>query len=169
MPPFLQSTLGVTRLRCVFIIKMKNLHTHYDNLKVARNAPPEVIRAAYKTLCRKFHPDHHADNPAMTKTFQLISVAYSVLSDPALRRQHDVWIAKTEARLPDEITQHHGEEKQQRVYQVRRSGDRRKSQPDFFLKKISLEFNRLWQSSHEVEFWIGLILITGLLLAFFLR
>ena len=26
---------------------MKRLHTHYDNLKVARNAPPEVIRAVF--------------------------------------------------------------------------------------------------------------------------
>jgi hypothetical protein len=33
---------------------MKRLHTHYDNLKVAQNAPPEVIRAAYKTLSQNF-------------------------------------------------------------------------------------------------------------------
>ncbi len=41
------------------MINMGKLHTHYDNLKVARDAPPEVIRAAYKTLCHKFHPDRH--------------------------------------------------------------------------------------------------------------
>ena len=77
---------------------MKGLHTHYDNLKVARNAPPEVIRAAYKTLCQQFHPDRHAGHPRATQTFQLINAAYEVLSDPARRRQHDEWIAKTEAR-----------------------------------------------------------------------
>ncbi|MCS6804710.1 MAG: DnaJ domain-containing protein, partial [Blastocatellia bacterium] len=38
---------------------MPKLHTHYDNLKVARNAPPEVIRAAYKTLSQRFHPDRN--------------------------------------------------------------------------------------------------------------
>ena len=77
---------------------MKGLHTHYDNLKVARNAPPEVIRAAYKTLCQQFHPDRHAGHPRATQTFQLINAAYDVLSDPDRRRRHDEWIAKTEAR-----------------------------------------------------------------------
>jgi curved DNA-binding protein CbpA len=77
---------------------MKSPHTHYDNLKVARNAPPEVIRAAYKTLCQQFHPDRHGGHPKATQTFQLINAAYEVLSDPGKRRQHDEWIAKAEAR-----------------------------------------------------------------------
>ncbi len=77
---------------------MNSPHTHYDNLKVARNAPPEVIRAAYKILCQQFHPDRHGGHPKATQTFQLITAAYEVLSDPGKRRQHDEWIAKAEAR-----------------------------------------------------------------------
>ena len=61
---------------------MSKLHTHYDNLKVARDAPPEVIRAAYKTLCNKFHPDRNAGSEKSTHTFQLINTAYEVLSNP---------------------------------------------------------------------------------------
>jgi curved DNA-binding protein CbpA len=76
---------------------MAKIHTHYDNLKVARNAPPEVIRAAYKTLSQRFHPDRNADNEAATRIFQIISTAYEVLSDPAKRKEHDEWIAKVEA------------------------------------------------------------------------
>ncbi len=75
---------------------MSKLHTHYDNLKVARDAPPEVIRAAYKTLCHKFHPDRHPGSDTATHTFQLINAAYEVLSDPARRVHHDAWIAKQE-------------------------------------------------------------------------
>jgi DnaJ-class molecular chaperone len=75
---------------------MSKLHTHYDNLKVARDAPPEVIRAAYKTLCHKFHPDRHSGGDTATHTFQLINAAYEVLSDPARRIHHDAWIAKQE-------------------------------------------------------------------------
>ena len=75
---------------------MSKLHTHYDNLKVARDAPPEVIRAAYKTLCNKFHPDRHAGSERATHTFQLINAAYAVLSNPASRLHHDRWIAKQE-------------------------------------------------------------------------
>ena len=76
---------------------MPRIHTHYDNLKVTRNAPPEVIRAAYKTLCQKFHPDRNPDNESAKRTFLLIRTAYETLSDPEKRRLHDAWIASVEA------------------------------------------------------------------------
>jgi curved DNA-binding protein CbpA len=79
---------------------MSKIHTHYDNLKVARDAPPEVIRAAYKTLCHKFHPDRHRGSVKATQTFQLINAAYEVLSDPVRRHQHDAWIARAEVSRP---------------------------------------------------------------------
>ncbi len=77
---------------------MDKLHTHYDNLKVARDAPPEVIRAAYRSLCHTFHPDRHGGSAKATQTFQLINSAYDVVSDPARRQQHDEWIAREEAQ-----------------------------------------------------------------------
>ena len=77
---------------------MSRIHTHYDNLKVARNAPPEVIRAAYKTLSQKFHPDRNPDKPNATRNFQLINQAYEVLSNSTRRRAHDDWIAAEEAK-----------------------------------------------------------------------
>lgn len=77
---------------------MADLHTHYDNLKVARNAPPEVIRAAYKTLSQKFHPDRNLGDSSATRTFQIINSAYAVLSDPVKRREHDKWIAMAEGK-----------------------------------------------------------------------
>jgi curved DNA-binding protein CbpA len=79
---------------------MARIHTHYDNLKVARDAPPEVIRAAYKTLSQKHHPDRNGNSAQAIRVIQLINAAYEVLSDPVKRREHDEWIARTEA-LPD--------------------------------------------------------------------
>lgn len=76
---------------------MAQLHTHYDNLKVARNAPPEVIRAAYKTLSQKYHPDRNPGSPEAIRVIQIINSAYEVLSDPIKRQEHDEWIARTEA------------------------------------------------------------------------
>jgi curved DNA-binding protein CbpA len=84
---------------------MPRVHTHYDNLKVARNAPPEVIRAAYRTLSKKYHPDHNPDNKEAIRIIQLINAAYEVLSDPARREDHDRWIARMEA---DETMRHNG-------------------------------------------------------------
>lgn len=77
---------------------MPRVHTHYDNLKVARNAPPEVIRAAYKTLSQKYHPDRHNNSPDAIRVIQLINSAYAILSDPEKRREHDEWIARAEAK-----------------------------------------------------------------------
>lgn len=76
---------------------MARIHTHYDNLKVARNAPPEVIRAAYKTLSQKYHPDRNPDSPNAIRIIQMINLAYEVLSDPAKRQEHDEWISRSEA------------------------------------------------------------------------
>ncbi len=81
---------------------MTQIHTHYSNLKVARNAPPEVIRAAYKTLSQKFHPDRHPGNADAERVMVLINTSYAVLSDPVKRKEHDLWIARQEKAIaPD--------------------------------------------------------------------
>ena len=79
---------------------MPKVRTHYDNLKVARDAPPEVIRAAYKSLSQKYHPDRNPGDPKASRTMTIINAAYRVLSDPDLRRKHDEWIRKVEAETP---------------------------------------------------------------------
>lgn len=72
------------------------IRTHYDNLKIARNAPEEVIRAAYRTLSQKYHPDLNQSNLEAAKIMRIINAAYEVLSDPEKRRAHDKWIAQQE-------------------------------------------------------------------------
>lgn len=73
------------------------IHTHYDNLKVARNAPAEVIRAAYKTLSQKYHPDRNQNNPDANRIIAVINASYEVLSDRKKRQEHDLWIDQQEA------------------------------------------------------------------------
>ena len=79
---------------------MPKVRTHYDNLKVARDAPPEVIRAAYKSLSQKYHPDRNSGDPNASRTMAIINAAYRVLSDPDLRKRHDEWIRNIEAEAP---------------------------------------------------------------------
>jgi len=86
---------------------MARIHTHYDNLKVARNAPPEVIRAAYKSLSQKYHPDRNPDSTEAIRIIQIINSAYEVLSDPIKRREHDDWIARAEASIPEAMQSSH--------------------------------------------------------------
>ena len=75
---------------------MFTVRTHYDNLKVSRDAPIEVIRAAYKSLCLKYHPDLNGGNENNSRIMAIINASYEVLADPENRRQHDRWICAIE-------------------------------------------------------------------------
>lgn len=79
---------------------MPTFHSHYDNLKVARDATPEQIRTAYRQLTRQHHPDRNPDNADAQRVMSVINVAYDVLSDPVRRLEHDRWIAQLEAASP---------------------------------------------------------------------
>lgn len=77
---------------------MASQHTHYDNLKVARNAPPEVIRAAYKSLAQKYHPDKHHDPIESERIIKIINAAYEVLMNPEARAKYDIELGREEAK-----------------------------------------------------------------------
>jgi hypothetical protein len=72
------------------------IHTHYDNLKVSRTAPLEVIEAAYKSLVQKYHPDLNQGDVEATRIMKIINEAYDVLSDPVKKAEHDLWIKRNE-------------------------------------------------------------------------
>jgi hypothetical protein len=75
---------------------MAKIHTHYDNLKVSRMAPQEVIRAAYKALSQKYHPDKNPGDEKAARIMAILNSAYETLSDPQRRKEHDEWIASEE-------------------------------------------------------------------------
>jgi hypothetical protein len=75
---------------------MAKIHTHYDNLKVARMAPPEVIRGAYKALSQKYHPDKNPGDDKAARIMAIVNTAYGILADPQRRKEHDEWIAAEE-------------------------------------------------------------------------
>ena len=41
---------------------MPKVHSHYENLKVARDASIDDIRGAYRALTRRHHPDRNPHN-----------------------------------------------------------------------------------------------------------
>lgn len=61
----------------------------YQLLGVARDATPEAIRAAYRKLARRHHPDVNPGKPASEERFKAISAAHALLSDPARRARFD--------------------------------------------------------------------------------
>ncbi|HEX5785250.1 MAG TPA: J domain-containing protein [Burkholderiaceae bacterium] len=70
---------------------------HYETLEVSPKASPEVIRAAFKSLMQRHHPDRHpGDEAAALKAAQVAS-AYEVLSDPAKRADYDAKLRRQQA------------------------------------------------------------------------
>jgi len=73
---------------------------HYERLKVSQDAPPEVIRAAYRALAAKLHPDRQQQggtetgpDDVMHSQMAALNQAYEVLIDPKLRVAYDATLA----------------------------------------------------------------------------
>jgi molecular chaperone DnaJ len=60
---------------------------YYDTLGVSRDASDADIKAAYRKLALRFHPDRNPDDPVAEERFKELATAYAVLSDPD-RRSH---------------------------------------------------------------------------------
>jgi len=78
------------------------MKTHYDILGIPEDADPEVIKAAYKQLARKLHPDQN-HTPTAEADFKQLQKSYSVISDPRSRREYnaELALAKGEDEAPD--------------------------------------------------------------------
>lgn len=63
--------------------------SHYDVLEVSHGASPEVLRAAYKSLIQRYHPDRNPGDAAAAERSALVVKAYQVLSDPVARSVYD--------------------------------------------------------------------------------
>jgi len=62
---------------------------YYELLGVGKGATTDEIRAAYRKLALKYHPDRNPDDKEAEKKFKEISEAYDVLSDDQKRKLYD--------------------------------------------------------------------------------
>lgn len=62
---------------------------YYAILGVPRTASEKEVKAAYRRLARKYHPDVNKGQAQAEAKFKEVGEAYEVLSDPQKRRQYD--------------------------------------------------------------------------------
>lgn len=67
---------------------MASLKNYYHILGIPNNASPQQVKAAYRTLARKYRPDINTD-PNTHDIFVQINEAYEILSDPRKRADYD--------------------------------------------------------------------------------
>jgi len=72
--------------------------SYYLILGVSRTEGPRGIRAAYRDLAKRLHPDVAGEQA--TRAFQEVTEAYEVLSDPQQRREYNDKLARDVEAVP---------------------------------------------------------------------
>jgi curved DNA-binding protein len=85
---------------------------YYKILGIDKSATEKDIKAAYRKLARKFHPDLNPNDAEANKKFQQINEANEVLSDPEKRKKYDKYGENWQ----------HGEEHEQYARQQQQRG-----------------------------------------------
>lgn len=67
---------------------MPDKKDYYEVLGVSKDASEKDIKAAYRKLAMKHHPDR-SDDPGAEERFKELSEAYAVLSDSDKRQKYD--------------------------------------------------------------------------------
>lgn len=75
------------------------MRNYYGILEISEDASQEVIKAVYKALAKKYHPDcYSGDKKYAKKTMTQINEAYEVLSDKQKRAEYDRMLGYQKAK-----------------------------------------------------------------------
>ena len=62
---------------------------YYDILGIAKSASDSEIKAAYRKLAMKYHPDRNPNNSEAEKKFREVTESYEVLKDKEKKSAYD--------------------------------------------------------------------------------
>ncbi|WVF66381.1 hypothetical protein IAT40_001121 [Kwoniella sp. CBS 6097] len=112
--------------------------SHYDALKLSRNATKQQIKAKFYELSKLYHPDAKGGD---TAKFHEINDAYAVLGDDSKRRQYDLSIT------PASQAHHHGPHSHSHSYRHGPGSHSSFSPNDPYLHRAAQGPHRAWSAS----------------------
>ncbi len=72
---------------------MKKKMNYYEILKISQNATNSQIKASYKQLAKKYHPDlYRGDREFAEEKMKEINEAYDILSNPETKAEYDEYL-----------------------------------------------------------------------------
>lgn len=98
------------------------MQDYYEALGVDRTASQTQIKAAFKKMAMRYHPDKNPGNKEAEETFKFVNEAYHTLSDPVKRSRYDSRFHIITEELNEAYWQ---EVKRKRYQQWKRSRDMR--------------------------------------------
>lgn len=133
---------------------------YYEILEVSQNAGQEVIRAAYKTLMQRYHPDKNSNDSENARLVLAIRLAYDVLSDPELRKAYDIELEKVRVIITESSSNQNFNDEE--------AVSPSENSQDEWLQEINIKSSNTKDSSYLINkssfFVYGLILIIVILL-----
>ena len=135
----------------------------YTILNVDTKASSEEIRASFKKLVLRFHPDRNPDNPQVEEHFKMINIAYQTLSNEQKRLSYDYQIGvRTRAQSYQNYYEAQ-EQVQQRYEDLYREVYRRYQEEKTEAQKEREVLNK------KVHVWILLGFAVFFVLSFFIK
>lgn len=124
---------------------------YYHVLGLSENASPEEIKAAFKRLAVRYHPDKHPDRPEMEEKFKEINQAHQILSDPYEKARFDL-------KLKYQQFSH----SQSRPYTYARSTPGYRPNPRYYRTKVDYRKNAIATAyAFGITFLIAIVVMSG--------
>lgn len=131
----------------------------YAVLYVTRDAPDEVVRAAYRALSQRWHPDRNLDDPTAIGRMMEINQAYNVLSDTDARAEFDrQWVAMQQSIARE----------RQRAAEERSSATSSKPSSPASARPAKVESGQSAPIHRQVRFWFMVVATVVLLVLWLL-
>lgn len=97
---------------------------YYEILEIHPKASKEVVKAAYKSLMQRYHPDKNPDNTEAARHAALIAQAYGVISDENQRSIYDLQLKEQAEKVYARATENYPVQSLRRAPQNRQIAEK---------------------------------------------